>query len=36
LIRRVLEAQTRTLPLMAVLFIPIGFGLETLYLWAQP
>jgi hypothetical protein len=36
LIRRVLEAQTRTLPLLAVLFIPIGFGLETLYLWAQP
>jgi hypothetical protein len=36
LIRRVLEAQMRTLPLMAVLFIPIGFGLETLYLWAQP
>jgi len=36
LIRRVLEAQMRTLPLVALLFIPIGFGLETLYLWAQP
>ncbi|HXY36529.1 MAG TPA: hypothetical protein VEI07_19995 [Planctomycetaceae bacterium] len=36
LIRRVLEAQMRTLPLVAVLFIPIGFGIETLYLWAQP
>jgi hypothetical protein len=36
LIRRVLEAQMRTLPLMAVLFIPIAFGIETLYLWARP
>ncbi|HEV3298974.1 MAG TPA: hypothetical protein VG055_05015 [Planctomycetaceae bacterium] len=36
LIRRVLEAQMRTLPLVALLFIPIGLGLETLYLWAQP
>jgi hypothetical protein len=36
LIRRVLEAQMRTLPLMALLFVPIGFGLETLYLWARP
>ena len=36
LIRRILEAQMSTLPLMAVLFIPIGFGLSELYLWAQP
>ena len=34
--RRTLEAATRTLPLMAVLFIPIGFGLSNLYEWAQP
>jgi hypothetical protein len=36
LVRRVLEAQMRTLPLLALLFIPIAFGVETLYLWAQP
>jgi hypothetical protein len=34
--RRVLEASTRTLPLMAVLFIPILFQLPTLYAWARP
>ena len=34
--RRVLEAATRTLPLLAVLFIPIGFGLSDLYEWARP
>jgi hypothetical protein len=36
LIRRVLEAQMNTLPLLAVLFIPLAFGIEHLYLWAQP
>jgi hypothetical protein len=36
LVRRVLEAQMRTLPLMALLFIPIPFGAYYLYLWAQP
>jgi hypothetical protein len=36
LIRRVLEAGMQTLPLLAVLFIPIAFGLGYLYLWAQP
>jgi hypothetical protein len=36
LIRRVLEAGMRTLPLLAVLFTPIAFGLGDLYLWAQP
>jgi hypothetical protein len=36
MIRRILEAATRTLPLMALLFIPILFGLSTLYPWAQP
>jgi hypothetical protein len=35
-LRRVLEAQMRTLPLLALLFIPIAFGLEVLYLWARP
>ena len=35
-IRRILEAGTRTLPLMALLFIPILFGLPRLYQWARP
>ena len=34
--RRTLEAVTRTLPLLAGLFIPIGFGIGSLYDWAQP
>src|SRR5262245_10530782 len=36
LIRRILEAATRTLPLMAVLFIPFVFGTPALYRWARP
>ena len=32
-IRRVLEAATRTLPLMAVLFIPVILGAHSLYPW---
>lgn len=35
-IRRILEAGTRTLPLMAVLFIPILIGVPRLYEWARP
>ena len=35
-IRRMLEAGTRTFPLLAVLFLPLLFGLARLYLWAQP
>jgi len=35
-IRRILGAAMRCLPLMAVLFIPILFGLPKLYLWARP
>ncbi len=34
-IRRVLEASTRTLPFMAVLFIPIVFGMDHLYHWTD-
>jgi hypothetical protein len=34
-IRRVLEASTRTLPLMLILFIPIIFGLRQIYPWAN-
>ena len=32
-IRRILEAGSRTLPYMAILFIPILFGIPTLYEW---
>src|SRR5581483_3649682 len=35
-IRRPLEAGTRTLPLMAVLFIPVILGMHHLYGWMDP
>ncbi len=35
-IQRLLESATRTLPLMAVLFIPFFFGMKELYIWARP
>lgn len=35
-IRRILESGTRTLPLMAVLFLPMILGLHDLYEWARP
>jgi hypothetical protein len=35
-IRRFLEAGMSTLPLMALLLIPLLFGLGSLYRWAQP
>jgi hypothetical protein len=35
-IRRILESGTRTLPLIAILFLPIAFGLKRLYPWARP
>jgi hypothetical protein len=34
--RRIFEAATRTLPLLAVLFIPIVLKMQTLYSWARP
>lgn len=34
--RRILEAATRTLPLLAILFIPLAFGMGQLYEWARP
>jgi hypothetical protein len=34
-IRRLLEAATRTLPHMALLFLPIAFGLHSLYQWSR-
>lgn len=33
---RFLEAGSWTVPLMAVLFIPLLFGLQVLYVWARP
>jgi hypothetical protein len=35
-IRRILGAAMRTVPLMALLFLPILFGLPKLYIWARP
>lgn len=35
-LRRVMEAATRTLPWMLLLFLPLAFGLEELYVWARP
>lgn len=35
-IRRLLESGTRTLPLMALLLVPLLFGLPHLYAWARP
>lgn len=34
-LRRTLEAGSRTLPLMAVLFLPIVFGMDHLYEWSR-
>ena len=34
--RRVFEAATRTLPVVALFFIPILFAMPTLFLWARP
>src|SRR6202166_3495078 len=35
-IRRILLARTRTLPLMAVAALPILVGMKTLYSWSRP
>ncbi|HEX4642565.1 MAG TPA: hypothetical protein VH161_03830 [Candidatus Acidoferrales bacterium] len=35
-IRRILEASTRTLPLMAVAALPLLAGMKTIYGWANP
>jgi hypothetical protein len=34
-IQRLLESATRTLPLMAVLFVPLALGMSTLYAWSR-
>jgi hypothetical protein len=35
-IRRPLESATRTLPLLAVLFLPLTLGLRKIYVWTSP
>jgi hypothetical protein len=35
-LRRLLETAAQTLPLLAVLFVPLLFGLGYLYSWARP
>jgi hypothetical protein len=35
-IRRILGAAMRCVPLMTILFVPILFGLSRLYIWARP
>lgn len=35
-LRRPLESAARTLPLVAVLFVPVAVGLSSLYEWARP
>lgn len=35
-IRRTLETGASIVPLLALLFVPVLFGLPTLYLWARP
>ena len=36
MIRRILGAATRTLPLLLVLFVPIVLGMKQIYSWANP
>ncbi len=35
-IQRILESSMRTIPLLAVLAVPLLFGLSDLYIWARP
>ncbi len=35
-IRRILGAAMRCIPLMTILFIPLLFGMKHLYIWARP
>lgn len=36
LVGRILEAMARTLPLLALLFVPLYFGMHELYSWTRP
>jgi hypothetical protein len=35
-VRRVFEAASRTLPLLVLLFVPVGLGMTRLYPWTDP
>jgi hypothetical protein len=35
-LRRILESGARTIPAMALLFVPVLFGMKRLYPWARP
>jgi len=35
-VRRIAEAAVATLPVMALLFVPIAIGMRDLYVWARP
>ena len=36
IVRRTLGAATRTLPALAILFLPVVLGMQALYSWARP
>ena len=36
ILRRPFEAAVRTLPIMTVLFLPIAFGMHSIYEWTHP
>ncbi len=36
MVRRVLESATRTIPILALLFVPVLIGLSDVYSWADP
>jgi hypothetical protein len=36
MVRRVFEAASRTIPFLAIAFVPIALGMKTLYPWARP
>lgn len=36
IMRRVMEAASRTLPMLLILFVPILLGLQEIYQWARP
>src|SRR5436190_14175752 len=35
-IRRILESATRTFPVTLILFLPLLFGIHSLYIWSSP
>lgn len=35
-VRRLMESMMRTIPLFAILFIPLAFGIHDLYHWSHP